>query len=91
MYDDVLKRLGIDGETDSDRFRSLIEFMYDYVEVNPPPTIQVERKLEVDALDRSRIDVLDLIIQSLKDHETTLDRVASKLEKMVVPGIQSDE
>ena len=90
MYDDVLKRLGIDGETDSDRFRSLIEFMYDYVEVNPPPTIQVERKSETDA-DRSRIDVLDLIIQSLKDHEVTLDRVASKLEKMVVPGIQSDE
>jgi hypothetical protein len=91
MYDGILKRLGIDGETDSDKFRNLIEFMYDYVEVNPPPTIQVERKSEPDMGDRSRIDVLDLIIQSLKDHETNLDRVASKLEKMVVPGIQSDE
>ena len=91
MYDDILKRLGIDGETDSDKFRNLIEFMYDYVEVNPPPTIQVERKSEPDMGDRSRIDVLDLIIQSLKDHETNLDRVASKLEKMVVPGIQDDE
>jgi hypothetical protein len=91
MYDDVLKRLGIDGETDSDRFRSLIEFMYDYVEVSPPPTVQVERKSEPDTGDRSRIDVLDLIIQSLKDHEAGLDRVASRLEKMVIPGIQSDE
>lgn len=85
MYEDILKRLGIEGDTESDKFRSLIEFLYDYVEVNPP--LSVERKVESDLNDSSRLDVLDLVIQSLKEHEVNLDRIATKLEKAAIPNI----
>jgi len=87
MYSDILKRLGIEGETESDKFRSLIEFLYDYVEVNPP--LSSETKVRSGSSDQSRLDVLDLIIQSLREHEANLDRIATKLEKTTAPSISS--
>jgi len=89
MYGDVLKRLGIEGENESDKFRSLIEFLYDYVEVSP--SAPVEPRVEKDANDRSRLDVLDLIIQSLKEHEGVLDKIADRLEKATIPSISSNK
>lgn len=85
MYDDILKRLGIEGENESDKFRSLIEFLFDYVEINPQVTS--EPKIEKDFGDNSRLDVLDLVIQSLKEHEANLDKIAIKLEKSATPNI----
>jgi len=82
MYDDILRRLGIEGDNESDKFRSLIEFLYDYIDVNPatnePRSEPITEKLSGD---RSRLDVLDLIIHSLKEHEVNLDRIISKLER----------
>jgi len=89
MYEDILRRLGIIGETESDRFRSLIEFLYDYVEVNPP--LQVVRKVRSDLNDQSRLDVLDLVIQSLREHEVNLDKIATRLEKAAIPSISSGQ
>ena len=90
MYENILKKVGIEGETESDKFRSLIEFMYDYVDVNPPP-IQVERKVEGNQVDQSRLDVLDLMMRSIRDHEVRLDRVASRLEEALGSSISGDE
>jgi hypothetical protein len=87
MYEDILKRLGIEGETESDKFRSLIECLYDYVDVNP--RLPVETKVRSDSGDQSRLDVLDLVIQSLREHEANLDRIATKLEKATVPISQA--
>ncbi len=87
MYDAILKRLGIEGENESDRFRILIEFLFDYVEVNP--IIPAEPKIERDSGDSSRLDVLDLVIQSLREHEANLDKIATKLERSATPEISN--
>ncbi len=82
MYDDILRRLGIEGDNESDKFRSLIEFLFDYIDVNPATNEQRnELAAEKFSGDSSRLDVLDLIIHSLKEHEVNLDRLISKLEK----------
>lgn len=82
MYDDILRRLGIEGDNESDKFRSLIEFLYDYIDVNPATSeSRNELKIERFSEDRSRLDVLDLIIHSLKEHEVNLDRIISKLDR----------
>ena len=86
-YAAILKRLGIEGENESDKFRTLIEFLFDYVEVNP--IIPVEPKIERNSGDSSRLDVLDIVIQSLRDHEANLDKIATKLERSVTPEISS--
>jgi hypothetical protein len=91
MYVDLLKRLGIEGETESDKFRSLIEFLYDYVDKNPLLPIQLETKVRSDSNDQSRLDVLDLIIRRLREHESNLDKIATKLEKTAVPSISSGQ
>ena len=82
MYDDILRRLGIEGDNESDKFRSLIEFLFDYIDVNPATNEQRnEPATDKFSGDSSRLDVLDLIIHSLKEHEVNLDRLISKLEK----------
>jgi hypothetical protein len=85
MYENILKRIGIEGDNESDKFRSLVEFLFDYFEVNP--VVPVEARVEKLSDERSRLDVLDLVIKSLKDHEANLDRVAARLEKATVSSM----
>jgi hypothetical protein len=87
MYDNILKRLGIEGENESDRFRSLIEFLFDYVDDNP--IVPAETRIERSSGDSSRLDVLDLLIQSLREHESNLDKIAAKLERSATTGTSS--
>jgi len=81
MYDSILKKLGIEGDNESDKFRSLIEYMYDYVDANPATNEPRSELTDKFSGDRSRLDVLDLIIHSLKEHEVNLDKLVSRLER----------
>lgn len=79
-YNKILEKLRIDGETESDRFRNLIDYLYDYME---DLTLPFQEPLDFSSGSTSqRMDVLDLIINVLSQHERNLDKIVRRLERV---------
>lgn len=79
-YNKILAKLRIDGDTASDRFRNLIDYLYEYFEdINPP--FQTAPDFESGSTSE-RINVLDLVINALIQHEKNLDGITQRLERV---------
>lgn len=84
-YNKILVQLGVNGVTESDKFRNLIDYLFDHFfeSANPiEPSISDGKVVnEHSSYDVQKIDVLDLIINVLREHERKLDTLVSRLEK----------
>lgn len=78
-YDRVLARLRIEGSNESEKFRNLVDFLDDYFESEPhvlPEQIIVEEPAQL-----PRLEVFDLILTALKEHERSLGGIVERFEK----------
>jgi hypothetical protein len=80
MYNRVLDKLRLGGENESERFRNLIEFLDSYVDPEPQSTLRYIEGERTE--DPSRLDLFDLVIGSLIEHEKRLDRIVTSIEKV---------
>jgi len=92
-YNKILVQLSINGVTESDKFRNLIDYLYNHFfeSANPiEPFIPKGQAVNPHSpYDAQKIDVLDLIINVLKGHEKKLDSLISRLEKAESIRIQA--
>jgi hypothetical protein len=78
-YDSVLAKLRIDGANESEKFRNLLDFLDDYFESEPrilPEQVIVEEPSQF-----PRLEVFDLILTALKEHEKSLSGIVERFEK----------
>jgi len=79
-YDRVLAKLRIEGGNESEKFRNLVDFLDDYFESEPhvlPEQIIVE-----DPAQLPRLEVFDLILSALKEHERNLSGIVERFENV---------
>jgi len=86
-------QLGINGVTESDKFRNLIDYLYNHFFESANPTEPFFSEGQVvnphSPYDAQKIDVLDLVINVLREHEKKLDSLVSRLEKAESIRIQA--
>ena len=88
-YIKILHTLRIDGDNQSDRFRNLIEYLYDYFDngVLPSPEpfpLQLEDTSQ-------KVDTADLIITALSQHEKTLNKIIERLESATFKTLEEKQ
>jgi len=84
-YNKILEKLRIDGETESDRFRNLIDYLYDYFENGSPAFEETPEPGSANA--SQKMDALDLVINVLMRHERNLDKIVTRLERVEKPSV----
>jgi hypothetical protein len=78
-YDGVLAKLRIEGSNESEKFRNLVDFLDDYFESEShvlPEQIIIEEPSQL-----PRLEVFDLILTALKEHERSLSGLVERFEK----------
>ena len=75
-YNEVLTKLRIDGNNESEKFRNLIDFLNDYFELEPTSTPIIED----DPVDVPKLDVLELVLSALRTHEKKLNEIVERFE-----------
>ncbi len=84
-YDNVLAKLRIEGANESEKFRNLLDFLDDYFEFEPhflPEQIIVEEPSQL-----PRLEVFDLLLKALKEHEMSLSGIVERFEKAPVEQV----
>jgi hypothetical protein len=87
-YNEILANLRIDGETESDRFRNLIDYLYDYFSDMKHPFNEMPDFGGSSV--SQRMDFLDLLMDALSQHERKLDGIARRFEKTEKAKLQLD-
>ena len=80
-YDKVLDKLDIEGDSESEKFRNLITFLTNYFESEPMLPMSFEDNEPSKSLNPTRVDLFELLMRALREHENSLELLVKRLEK----------